>query len=308
MYIPGGMAEVWQMRGAQLRRSLLVSVVVISLIIAGHSQARGTVAGHVLPPAMAQRVQSTVTGVQSIFNNQNIRGVSSGPTAPTVFTIARPFLITLIMDYHWNNGRGQPGGTIGLQSTGGRIYGPWKVLTSGGQGGAPNVNWSAMPYVVIPAGTYTIVDSSPATWSQNVKSGGRGFSMVQGAPAATPAVTPTAMRAATPTAIPANPLHLSATASKSVAESNTAVLRVAGYLESGKLQAFVDSLSLHARALLGRSVHMSVDTAAKVGRAMKSARVTAASVDFVFYSMVVDRTTYTFDMVKEAGTWKLNEF
>ncbi len=296
------------MRGTTARRLLTVSVLAIPLSLAGQSHARSSVASHLRSPIVAKRVHSTVTGVQNIFNNMNIGGVGNGPTSPTVFTIARPFMITLIMDYHWNNGRGQPGGTIALRSAGGRVYGPWKVLTSGGQGGAPNVTWTARPYVVIPAGTYMVIDSAPATWSQNAESGGRGFSMVQGAPANTPRVKPTATPAAPPTAIPAQRLHFSASVSKSVAESNAAVLRIAGYLDSGKLQAFVDALSLHDRALLGHTVRMSVETAARVGRAMRIARVTAASVDFVFYSLIVDGTTYTFDTIKEAGSWKLNEF
>ena len=37
-----------------------------------------------------------------------------------------------------------------------------------------------VPNVVIPAGTYTIVDSSPSTWAQNGESGGRGHASVEG--------------------------------------------------------------------------------------------------------------------------------
>jgi hypothetical protein len=296
------------MRGIQAFRLLSVAALAIPLWIVDLSQAPNSAAGRPSAPPAAQHVQLTVTGVQNIFNNMNIGGVANGPTSPTIFTIARPFQITLIMDYHWNSGRGQPGGTIGLRSGAGRLYGPWKVLTTSGQGGAPNVNWTARPYVVIPAGNYTVVDSAPATWSQNAESRGQGFSMVQGAPVTTPGAKPTAIPAIPPTAIPAKPLHFSPTVAKSVAESNPVVLRIAGYLESGKQQAFIDSLSLNDRALLGHSVHMSVDTAARVGQAMREARVTAASVDFVFYSMVVDGMTYTFDMVEEAGTWKLSGF
>jgi choice-of-anchor C domain-containing protein len=42
----------------------------------------------------------------------------------------------------------------------------------------PNANWIATPNVVIPAGTYTVIDSDPSTWSQNSGSGGQGFAAV----------------------------------------------------------------------------------------------------------------------------------
>ncbi len=61
-----------------------------------------------------------------------------------------------------------------LRDSAGRIYGPWKVSTSGGSGGK-NVNWMCNPNAILPAGTYTVIDSDNATWSQNPGSAGRGF-------------------------------------------------------------------------------------------------------------------------------------
>ena len=50
-----------------------------------------------------------------------------------------------------------------------------------GQGGANNAYWECRPNVVLPAGTYTVVDSDPATWAQNAQSAGRGIVEVKGA-------------------------------------------------------------------------------------------------------------------------------
>ena len=72
--------------------------------------------------------------------------------------------------------------TIALRSASGHVYGPWRVTASGGSG-AVNIIWTAQPKLEIPGGTYTVVDSSPATWSQNAESGGKGFSQVYGVPA-----------------------------------------------------------------------------------------------------------------------------
>jgi hypothetical protein len=137
---------------------------------------------------------------QTLLDTWNTGNVGNGPTGQDTFGINQPCLITSIINYHWNYGRGQAGGTIGLRAGNGQFYGPWQVRSTSGQGGAQNVTWTVNPNVLIPPGTYTVVDSNPATWSQNPQSGGRGFSRVIGqlqAPASpnysgyvTPKVTP----------------------------------------------------------------------------------------------------------------------
>lgn len=120
---------------------------------------------------------------QQIFNNENGMGVANSPTSATVVTIKQPVKITLLRTYHWNNGRGTPApGTIGLKDASGKMYGPWQATGSPGQGGVPNAFWSAAPNIMLPAGTYTVVDSNPATWSQNGNSGGKGFTVINGSP------------------------------------------------------------------------------------------------------------------------------
>ncbi len=129
-------------------------------------------AGQVIPKAEPVQVSNT----------NNIAGVQNGPTVPTTFTINQPHLVTFIQDYHWNSAQGAAPGTIALQDQNGVIYGPWPVTTRDGQGGVKNAYWEVWPDAVIPAGTYTIIDSDPATWSQNAESGGRGMGEVRATP------------------------------------------------------------------------------------------------------------------------------
>jgi hypothetical protein len=119
------------------------------------------------------------TQAEEIFSSNNIQGVYSNPTAPTVFTINRPFMVTYVMDYHYRN-QGELPGTISLRHTDGTTYGPWQTSGREGQGGVPNAYWEVWPYAIIKPGTYTILDSNPETWSQNQASGGRGMSEVKG--------------------------------------------------------------------------------------------------------------------------------
>ncbi|GHV12063.1 hypothetical protein FACS1894219_04290 [Clostridia bacterium] len=128
---------------------------------------------------------STLTGGEVIiFDNWNTGGVSSNPTAATTFTTSQSYTLTFIDTYHYNN-NGTLAGTISLKDQNGITYGPWQTQGIGGQGGVANASWEYHfpTSVTIPAGTYTIIDSNPSTWSRNSSSGGSGFAQVRGIPA-----------------------------------------------------------------------------------------------------------------------------
>lgn len=118
-----------------------------------------------------------------IYDSWNLGSVDNGPTCSPFFTLDEPQMITYADTYHWNYGKGQAsGGTISLKNGEGETFGPWSVtLESGSE--ASNVWWRAHPNEVIPAGTYTIVDSDPETWSKNSESP-CGFAKVEGYAAA----------------------------------------------------------------------------------------------------------------------------
>jgi len=116
--------------------------------------------------------------LEEIFQNHNIMGVINEPTAPTIFTISENRLIYSIQDYHWNNAHGKIPGEISLENENGDIFGPWPAEGSPGQGGVPDAYWTSYPDEEIPAGTYTIIDSDPESWSQNSATGGSGMSRI----------------------------------------------------------------------------------------------------------------------------------
>jgi hypothetical protein len=116
---------------------------------------------------------------EEIFSSSNIYAVSSNPTAPATFSIDSPLLVTFVMDYHYQN-QGKPPGTIALRHDDGTVYGPWDAVGREAQGGVNNAYWEVWPYAFIKPGSYTIIDSDPETWSQNLASEGRGISVVRG--------------------------------------------------------------------------------------------------------------------------------
>jgi hypothetical protein len=115
-----------------------------------------------------------------LFNNTNPYGVFNGPTRATTVTLTSAAQITELVTYHWNNGHGARPGTIALRSSRGKTYGPYQAHGTSGQNNAPNVNWIADIHVAVPAGTYTVLDSNPTTWSQNLASHSQGFTIVRG--------------------------------------------------------------------------------------------------------------------------------
>ena len=120
----------------------------------------------------------------------NVGAVSNGGTSPTV-TQGAAYYVTAVRTYHWNNAKGAPAGQITLKASDGTVYGPWQATGTPGQGGVPNANWEARPQQVIPAGTYTVIDSDPSTWSQNSGTGGKGMCSAYGIPSSPPTPPPT---------------------------------------------------------------------------------------------------------------------
>ncbi|MHC1744299.1 MAG: hypothetical protein AB9873_14860 [Syntrophobacteraceae bacterium] len=114
-----------------------------------------------------------------LFRINNVGRVYNGPSAPSVFSANRPFVVTRVQTYHWNDGRGASGGTVSFREAAGRVYGPWQVTTADGSG-ARNVYWDCRLNVELPAGRYTVIDSDAATWSHNSESAGRGFVLIEG--------------------------------------------------------------------------------------------------------------------------------
>jgi hypothetical protein len=110
----------------------------------------------------------------TVFNNENGGAVSNNPTGGNPqLTLSQYSKIDYIRTYHWNNGRGAPLGRIWLQGGPNNLqYGPW-------QSTAYAKFWVVEPVnIYLPAGTYTVFDSDPATWSHNSQTGGKGFALV----------------------------------------------------------------------------------------------------------------------------------
>ena len=120
----------------------------------------------------------TSAGFQT--SSWNSGAVENSPPNPTVLTFDTPIHLNYIETYHWNYGNGvSKPGTIGIKNENGNQYGPWQATGRDGSGGVQDAIWRADADVSLPAGTYTIIDSDPETWSHNKESGNAGFALLQ---------------------------------------------------------------------------------------------------------------------------------
>lgn len=131
------------------------------------------------PEEQTSERSSEVAAGESVvaLDTGNNFGIRAGGTAPA-FTLDRPAALETLTTYHYIDGGGPTPGTLGLEAADGTTYGPWQAYGIDGQGDVPNAFWRVEPDVTLPAGTYTIVDSDPATWSTNDTAGGVGFTTV----------------------------------------------------------------------------------------------------------------------------------
>ena len=114
-----------------------------------------------------------------IFNNWNTLPTMGKPVGETTFTVEDAFYVTNIYNYHyeWKLPNPPVGKGMKLRSSGGNVYGPWEVTPGDGD---YKTTWGCSPKTIIPAGTYSVIDPDPASWSNNSGSEYRGFSEVQG--------------------------------------------------------------------------------------------------------------------------------
>ena len=109
--------------------------------------------------------------VHTTNNIDNAESALSGPTNPLQFTVAEQTYITKISTYHCNSAH--QSGTISLVDADGIVYPPANTV-------AEFDYWCVYPDIEIPAGTYTVIDSHPESWSFNAASGNAGITEIAG--------------------------------------------------------------------------------------------------------------------------------
>ncbi|BBO18639.1 conserved hypothetical protein [Candidatus Brocadia pituitae] len=140
-----------------------------SYMAPGH-KAEAKILNDVVAMVNQLRESNAGTEVVEIVNTYNILGVSCGNPGTTLATLSQDACITEIFTYHWCD-KGQPAGTHALYNIDtGVTYGPFS-------GTIDFRNWISYPNTYVPAGSYEVIDSEPATWSHTYSGG---FVLIRG--------------------------------------------------------------------------------------------------------------------------------
>ena len=116
-----------------------------------------------------------------LFDTSDRGALKQKPKYVPRFTISEPQVVTLVETYHHNGGKGATPGTISLLGQDGTLYGPWKA-TGRASADLEDAYWFVEPWLELPPGTYTVVDSQPGTWAQSTWTKGVGYVTVRGHP------------------------------------------------------------------------------------------------------------------------------
>jgi hypothetical protein len=132
---------------------------------------------------------------KNLLKMESVQVVSYNPPQVTTFELDRAYTITRIWTYHRASTIGNRRATIALKEirTGG-TFGPWPVVgyrtfngtlgatqnDPGNIPGPPDDYWMAYPGVLIPPGTYQVIDSDPSTWAYTADLADRGVCWVYG--------------------------------------------------------------------------------------------------------------------------------
>ncbi|EKD33320.1 MAG: hypothetical protein ACD_76C00045G0006 [uncultured bacterium] len=117
---------------------------------------------------------TTLSEPREIFRVDSLYTVFGGGT-PTAFTLDKTYRVTELGTYHWNDGNGSPAQTLQIVSADGKTYGPWQTTIR------DRYYWIATIDIELPPGSYTVIDSEPATWAQNEETKGMGIAWMFGA-------------------------------------------------------------------------------------------------------------------------------
>ena len=175
-----GRATAADRRLAIVVAGVLLTLIVVAVAVSGRGKAPNAPAARpVVTPTPTPTVYRCVGDPVLVFDNWNGGAVVNGGSPPTFNTNGRTYCLASIATLHWNARNGKVPGTIGLVTSTGPA-GPWPAIGTAGDGGAANVNWIALatgPTVII-SGSFTCIDSDPATWSNDRASDGDGFCRV----------------------------------------------------------------------------------------------------------------------------------
>lgn len=118
-----------------------------------------------------------------LLDTNNPAAVEVRAAQSVTFRLERPHVITRILTYHWNGGRGALPAQMILDDPQAHVqYGPWQAVGTVPKANGAALYWTCHPNLRLAAGDYVLRAVDPASWSQNAASGHRGMCVIHGVP------------------------------------------------------------------------------------------------------------------------------
>ncbi|VVB64792.1 Photosystem I assembly protein Ycf3 [uncultured archaeon] len=92
----------------------------------------------------------------------------------------------------------------------------------------------------------------------------------------------------------------------SIEESKTVLDNAAKAIESQDEKGFMDSLSNETLSNISGNPDLSTPEAAKIAEGLREAKIVEQRIDKIAYETTIDGIAYSFNTVKENGTWKIS--
>lgn len=92
----------------------------------------------------------------------------------------------------------------------------------------------------------------------------------------------------------------------SVNESYAVLASAAQAIDSGNIEAFLQSLANETRSVVRGDLDFSTPEAGKMAAGLRGAKPKEIMADLVVYEMTIDGTAYSFNAIKEEGAWKIS--
>lgn len=171
--IAGGMTD-----GSEYEDELLGDMIEPTPELAGEDEDWGDCQNSCKEGEAVKTADTAFDTLFSFASNANTSGVYNDARYCPQYTPVNDVKLSALTTQHWNGGLGAVPGLIRIYDVtdgGNVLLGTWEA-TARDEEEAENVKWDIFPDITLQAGhSYRIVDSDPATWSNNTESEEMGF-------------------------------------------------------------------------------------------------------------------------------------
>ncbi len=130
-------------------------------------------------PKPEPEIVKEVYNSKTLYKTYNTDPVEGEATVKNKVKFSKAFVVTRIITFHYNDGKGAVAGTISMEGRKGASR-AWQARNAPGADGKPMGRWICEPNERLEAGNYVLTVSDEKSWSTNSKAGKKGMVIIEG--------------------------------------------------------------------------------------------------------------------------------